>query len=226
MALEQWFDGVYLLGQCNKLKTGVWLLVHQNEAALLECPPHDANEPSPAHLAATAVQQLHCTVKYLLCTHVHGDHYALRSLTDLKNVFPQANICLQHGFKPYVAPALKPTFFTVNYSFTLAGEPVLLTHAPKHSWTDTMVVFRGTICTGDWELGTLRSVHDGSGPLAVSKDAKARSVERMAKWQAEHNYRIHSSYSVHANDKRQGIDFDELMNETKRDVPLPTELPS
>src|SRR5690242_20598061 len=75
VGVQQWFDGIYLLGQFNWLQTGCWLLVQQGEGAILEMPPPSLKGPSPAAVAQKLVSELSITsVKYLLCTHSHPDH--------------------------------------------------------------------------------------------------------------------------------------------------------
>jgi hypothetical protein len=93
-------------------------------------------------------------------------------------------------------------------------------HAPKHSATDTTAIFRGAACTGDWELGTIHSVHDWTRIWAVPESTKLESIERMEQFPAQHNYVIHRCFSVHANDRRTGIDFPRLMASTRERRPL------
>src|SRR5262249_46358806 len=97
----------------------------------------------------------------------------------------------------------------------MAGESLFLVHAPKHSRTDTMVIFRGTACTGDWELGTIHSVHDWTQFLAVPEARKLEAITRMEQFPTKYNYLIHRVFSVHANDKREGVDFPRLMASTR-----------
>ena len=89
-------------------------------------------------------------------------------------------------------------------------------HAPKHSWSDTMIVFGEVIITGDWELNTIRSVHDGkidAVPLAI----KMKSIDKMAAFEEKFNWKITTVFSTHANDRRENVNFTELMNDTKHD---------
>ncbi len=213
MALEPWFDGIYLLGQFNWFRTGCWLFVHGGEAAILEMPPRGSREPSPAVVAQQAVSELSVSVKYLLCTHKHWDHFSSTTFRSLQEAFPEAKSCLQRGFQRGGID-----FFDDSIQLDLSGEPLLLVHAPKHSSTDTVVIFRGVACIGDWELGTLRSVHDWTWLWSVPKDKKLESIDRMERFPQEHNYHIHSTFSVHANDKREGIDFPALMASTREET--------
>ena len=70
--MDRWFDGVYLVGRYNYLQTGVWLLAHGGEAAVLEFPPTSltgfAHGSDPAADAARAARELG----------VRADHLAWR----------------------------------------------------------------------------------------------------------------------------------------------------
>jgi glyoxylase-like metal-dependent hydrolase (beta-lactamase superfamily II) len=215
LQMEKWFEGVYLLGQFNSLRTGCWLLAHAGEAAILELPPGDLDEPSPAETADAAVRSLNLSVKFLLCTHDHGDHFSEATLDEFQVKYPQAAICLQRGFKNSLEDPQGVHWFDDLQEISLSGEPLFLVHAPKHSMTDTMVIFRGTICTGDWELDTIRSVHDGWSGITVAQ--KLASINRLVEFVSAHNYHIHQVFSVHANDKRHQVSFIELMESTRVD---------
>ena len=218
--LQKWFDGVYLVGQFNWLRTGCWLLAHGGEAAVLEMPPGGPSEPSPADLVAAAVGQLGVSVRHLLCTHAHLDHFSRATLRRMRAAFPSAVCYFQRGFRSRVGDLPGVRYFEQTTRLDLAGEPLFLVPAPKHSSTDTIVIFRGSACTGDWELGTIRSVHDWTRIWGVPRQTKLESIERMERFQAEWNYHIHRIYSVHANDRREGVDFTQLMADTRTDRPL------
>jgi len=210
---------VHLLGQFNPLKTGCWLLTHGGEAAILEMPPSMPWESSPATLAQAAVQSLGLHVRYLLCTHAHGDHFGSSTLSALRKTFPRAVVHLQQGFEPFLR-SKEIAYFDGGLRLNLGGEPLYLIHAPKHSNTDTHIIFRGSICTGDWELNTIRSVHDRRPGFKITTEQKLRSVDRLIAFTEKYNYHIHCVYSVHANDRRENVDFVALMNETKVDRQL------
>jgi hypothetical protein len=221
LSLQQWFDGIYLVGQFNWFRTGCWLLVHEGDAAILEMPPASPNEPRPAAAAQQSVSALSVkTVKYLLCTHCHLDHFSRTTYGELRAAFPQAQPCLQRGFGRRLGTSERVRYFDDLLKLDLAGEPLFLVHAPKHSPTDTMTIFRGAACTGDWELGTIRSVHDWTRIWAVPRARKLEAIARMERFCEEYNYRIHRVFSVHANDKREGVDFPSLMANTREDRPL------
>lgn len=219
MPPELWFDGVFLVGRFNPFRTGCWLLVHNGEAAVLEMPPSGPGEPTPAEAVRAALS--HCPgvkVTHLLCTHAHADHFATSTFHALRTAFPDAEPCLHVGFRRKAGAEYGVRYFTGELRLAIGGEPLFLVHAPKHSDTDTMVIFRGSVCTGDWELGMLRSVYDWAG-WGVPTEKKLESIARMEWWPGEHNYVIHRVYSVHANDRREGVDFPALMASTRYDGP-------
>jgi len=216
--MKMWFEGIDLLGQFNSLRTGCWLLLHGGEAAVLELPPAGPGEPSPVSLVRTAAHEQNLTVKYILCTHGHADHLSGETLAQFRKHFPNAAVCLQRKIQSEFEYSPEIHWFDEEMALDLGGEPLFLVHAPKHSDADTMVIFRGTMCTGDWELDTIRSVHDAwSG---VSVDAKLASIGRLLKWTRDHDYHIRRTFSVHANDKRENVDFVGLMKNTQVDRQL------
>lgn len=212
-----WFEGVYLVGRFGPLRTGCWLLVHGHEAAVLEMPPAGWGESNPAEAVSAALAGSPVRVTNLLCTHAHADHFAAPTFHALRAAFPDARPHLHVGFRRHAGSEYGVSYFDHEIDLHLSGEPLHLIHAPKHSTTDTMVVFRGAVCTGDWELGVLRSVHDWTKVWAVPNERKLESIARMERWPAEKNYHIHRTYSVHANDRREWVDFPALMASTRSD---------
>jgi glyoxylase-like metal-dependent hydrolase (beta-lactamase superfamily II) len=225
MSAELWFDGVYLLGQFNPHKTGCWLLVNGGEAAVLEMPPASPGERSPADAAAEAAASLGAAVKLLLCTHAHLDTFNRQAFNKMRAAFPDAVAHLHAGFRQQLGGGNEAVpgihYFDDSEKLSLAGEPLFLIHAPKHSATDTVLVFRGAACLGDWELETLRSANDGLPAWAVPKETKLRSIDRLERFCREENYGVHRTFSVHATDRRERVDFPALLARTRQDRPLP-----
>ncbi|AMV23534.1 hypothetical protein VT84_03930 [Gemmata sp. SH-PL17] len=213
--MNRWFDGVYLVGRYNWLQTGVWVLAHNGEAAVLELPPTSLVGvefgPGPAADAAAVAHELGVAVKFLLCTHAHHDHFSTRTFDAMRQRFPEAAPVLQSGFRQLAGDS-GPRYFDDGATLFVGGEPLHLVHAPKHSHTDTMVIFRGAACTGDWELNTVRTVNE-----RVPVEARVRSCDRMIEFVTRTGYRVHRVYSVHANDRRDGVDFPALMADTRTD---------
>jgi hypothetical protein len=138
----------------------------------------------------------------------------------MRGAFPRAEPVLQAGFRPVVDDPTGVRFFDDCRALSLGDEPLYLVHAPKHSSTDTMVVFRGAACTGDWELGTVRTVHDWNPIARVPVDTRVRSCERMMGFPQRKNYAVHRVYSVHGTDRRENVDFPALMAATREDRQL------
>ncbi len=212
---RQWSEGVYLLGQYDWFKTGCWLLVSGSEGAIVEMPPYSPEyQESPAKKAYHVCKKQKIRVKYILCTHNHLDHFNRSTALEMQQAFPEAEIHLQRGFEPYTHGLNNLYFFDHESTLYVNGEPIHLIHAPKHSWTDSMIIFKGVAITGDWELNTLKSCHDDKPRYRVPTEAKIAAIKRMRRFQSEKNYHIHKVFSVHANDRRENVDFDWLMDDT------------
>lgn len=212
MTPEEWFPGVTLLGRFDQADewagTGCWLLHHNGEAAVLELPPWAADEPCCADVAAEVASARVLRVRYLLCTHAHSDHFSRDTLGRMRDQFADATPVFHAGFR--VKDTRK---VTDDVWLELGGEPLVLVPAAKHSRTDTLVMWRGTCCTGDWELGFFGSCHDGKR-WGVPADEKRAGVGKMVGWCDRNDYRVHATYSAHANDRREGVDFPALMRQT------------
>ena len=215
--MDQWSDGVFLLGLYGDQRAGCWMLINGSSGAIVEMPPYNPGQFSPTIAAQIACEQRNISVEHLLCTHAHEDHISPDTLRELHKAFPNAAISLQKGFKPAIPDNVPVQYFDDSLNLELAGEPLYLVHAPKHSWTDTMLIFKGVILTGDWELNTIRSVHDGEGKASVPARTKLKSVNALKRFPAEKGYIINKAFSSHATDRRDNIDFVELMEDTKAD---------
>ena len=218
--MDRWFDGVYLLGRVAWVETGCWLLVNGGDAAVLELPPSVWGGPDPVQLAVRGAAAHNVRVRYLLCSHAHLDHFSRPTLRRMRGAFPAAAPVLQNGFRSVVGDPTGISFFQECHTLDLGGEPLHLVHAPKHSSTDTMVVFRGAVCTGDWELGTLRTVLDWNPVARVPLETRMRSCERMMSFPKRANYAVHRVFSVHGTDRRENVDFAALMAATREDRKL------
>ncbi len=123
MAPEQWFEGIYLLGRFNWFQTGCWLLAHRGEAAILEMPPPGLNGPQPADVAREAVGTLAVTsVRYLLCTHAHYDHFSRQTFRAMRSAFPDVKPCLQSGFHGSLGRETGVCYFDDVLRLELGGE--------------------------------------------------------------------------------------------------------
>ena len=70
-------------------------------------------------------------------------------------------------------------------------------------------------CTGDWELNTIRTVNE-----SVPVETRLNSCNRVIEFVRLINYHVHRVYSVHANDRREGVDFPALIADTREDRKL------
>ncbi|MCX7047620.1 MAG: MBL fold metallo-hydrolase [Candidatus Sumerlaeota bacterium] len=218
--MEKWSEGVYLVGCYNDQNAGCWLLAYGKSGAILDMPPYGKKQTSPASAARKAARELGVEIKYLLGSHCHGDHMDLATVQEFHEAFPKAELCLQDGFASWFSGQGPIRHFDDQLELFLDEELLLLVHAPKHSWTDTMVIFRGAIITGDWELNTIRSIHDDNGKNSVPLIRKVQSINHLIEVVAKYNYCIHKVFSVHANDRRDNINFVALMEDTKLDRQL------
>ena len=198
--METWSDGIALLGRYNQLGAGCWLLRYGDEGAIVDMPPYDSDEDSPAAAAAAAAGQQGLHIKYLLSSHCHGDHISKKTFQEFEERFTTAEPVFHKGYRLLFEGFPRIRFFTDEEQLTLGGEPLFLVHAPKHSWTDTMIVFRGACITGDWELNTIRSVYDDQGSSSVPGWAKRQSIEKLIAFVNRRDYAIHKVFAAHAND--------------------------
>lgn len=212
---KQWSEGVWLLGRYEWFGTGAWMLVNGHDAALVEMPPYNPNhQESPARKAYFVAKKHRLNLRYILCTHNHSDHCSIITALELARYFPEAEYVLQQGFEEIIHMVPRVHFFNEEQVLYLEGEPLYIVHAPKHSWTDTMVIFKGVAITGDWELNTLHSCHDDKPRHRVSKEVKIQSIQKMRRFQESKGYHIHKVFSVHANDRRENVNFNWLMDDT------------
>jgi hydroxyacylglutathione hydrolase len=185
------FEGWHLIGAYPDGEpgdVGSWLLVHRGEAMLLEAP-----EGLAVQNVADAVERLGVTLRYVTASHDHYDHLDPDVWEPLASAFPHAQF-------------LHPSEVRGSRQLQIAGEPVWLIKAPKHSLTDVVTVFRGVAMTGDIELGTLESVND-----EVPEVIRRRSMRRLQTFQDRTGYHVHSIISAHLNDVRVSVNWPDLV---------------
>lgn len=194
--LPKW-PGWYLIGRYPKGDddgVGAWLLHHGGEAMLLEIPPGLTRSDVDRALSAVDSE-----VIYLGASHTHYDHF---SLGEKKKLASYCYPCC------YIGPVWKAKRHRIEtHKFSLGGEPLYRIFVAKHSTHDVVTVFRGVAMTGDIELGTLDSVND-EVPIAL----KRKSFARLARFEEENNYRVHTVVSAHLNDVRENVDWRSLFS--------------
>jgi len=215
--MEQWSEGVYLLGRYGDLSTGCWLLTNGSSAAIVELPPHTSDQWPPAIAAKLAARQLSVNVEYILCTHAHDDHLSSATLHEFHRAFPNAVLHVHDSFEPYVSGIGSVRYFRGVVKLGIGGEPLFLVHAPKHSWTDTFIVFRGVAFSGDWEFNTIRAINDEDANLNVPLKRKLESIDLLQRFPDDQGYVVHRTFSAHTNERRDNVDFAALMEDTKQD---------
>lgn len=160
---------------------GSWLLHHDREALLLECPPglEIADVDTKANI-------LGVRLKYIACSHYHEDHMDKQTWLKLQRTYPHARI-------------LRPCLIKNETKLNLGSEPLWLLPGRKHSTFDIITVFRGVAMTGDVELGMVNSVN-----REVSKSDRERSMKQWAGFEQRNSYHVHTAISAHLNDIRRG----------------------
>ena len=179
------FPGWRLVGQYDS-DVACWLLHHGGEALLLELP-----EGLDVVDVGRALSALGCRLRYITASHIHPDHLGYAELQSVRRAFPSA-IWLSPGC-------------TSRSRIFLAGEPLYIISAPKHSLDDQVVIFRGVAMTGDIELGTLKSVN-----REVPRAIKEESMLRLRNFCREYGYGVHTVVSAHLNDLRRNVDWESL----------------
>jgi len=185
-------SGWHLLGAFPNNKpdaVGSWLLHNDGEALLLEVPPGLSIEDVAAGLAFLRVG-----LRYVTTSHLHEAHLDIDCWNTLQEVYAGTHF-------------MRPTEAKVGSDIllNLGGEPLWLIKAPKHSPSDTVIVFRGGAMMGDIELNTLDSVND-----EILRTTKATSMEYLRSFEERTGYHIHTIVSAHLNDFRQGVNWQSL----------------
>ncbi len=213
--------------------TGIWFLRFGVECAIVEMPGTAKREHAsrPWNLIGEYIEREHLQLKFSCATHDHWDHFSI--YPQFHDRFPDAPIIVHQSFFP--GEALTQFFTPENiakrslgkaslmrggtpiYCFqgksfetNLFGEPLYLIHAPKHCPTDMMVIFRGSMITGDWWIGP-----GDPNPNNVPFQTIHTSIDFLENFCRQKNYLIHNLFSVHANEFRRDINFEELMESTR-----------
>lgn len=226
--LKKCADGIYIVNRYGAVKCATWLLVNGKECAILEMPEYEENEDIPAKIVEAEISKMGLKPKYAICSHHHLDH--CQSIWDYRQTFPKTKFIAHKSFIDgynnflYLIEAitrykyLKLTKFYFEHIFEndfyqcyLDGDPLIFIHAPKHCESDIMVIFKGVMITSDWSIG----YHPDCNNL-ISPEQKIKSIDNLIKKLDELNYHIHTLFSVHGNDFRHNIDFEKIMEETKK----------
>lgn len=204
---EQVCPGIHLLGRYSPYKCGCWVLEHGGEAAILEMPPGQEGRAPAWDDADRFVRERGLEVRWLLLSHTHIDHTF--GFPFFRRRFREARMLVHRSFLEwYRRAAFDDVFYADERELSLGGELLWLMHAPKHSPEDTLVFFRGAVCTGDWSLGAWPDCN----PL-VEADEKVASLERVRESLVRKDYRVHLAFSAHGDEIRRDLDFLALLDE-------------
>lgn len=209
--------GITLLKRYGPFKNGCWILSNQGQAAVVEMPPYLRTERPPFVRAESFTRRRKLRLKYAMLTHCHYDHCA--SLMHFRRAFPRTTFvghqAVAHdsamrrwfGEPDYLDEVFEGELWTGD----LGGEPIHLLFAPKHSYTDHLVLFRGAVIAGDWVLGDLRDCN-----AIVATEHKLLSVERVRDLLRRLNYRVHMAFSGHGDHLFYQVDFERLLERSRR----------
>lgn len=214
-------DGFIMLDRFGSYRTASWILYHRGEGVIVEMPPFYKNEEPPNKIAKRFFNENNIIPRYAFLSHAHWDH--ANSLKLFRNEFPNVSFVahssfLKDDYIKYVSKKgnngkLFDEIFKGKYwKGHIGGEPIYLIHAPKHSPTDLMVVFRGAVITGDWYIGDLKDCNN-----FVLPEVKVKSIDNMKKLVDKLNYKIHMLFSAHGDCLFFDADFHKIMDETKID---------
>lgn len=185
--------GVTILGKHYAPDNGVFILHHNGQAILVECPPDDA-------WPIDAVKFLHAHDLELVgitTSHLHNDHYDLDALDSFARLM---DVSIEE--LPWWQSNDKRLADWAYYESDIGGEPLWAISCAKHSRSDQVLVFKGVALTGDIELGMQESVND-----EVSAYERAQALHFLANFEKAFDYKIHSLCSAHANDLRHDVDW-------------------
>ncbi|MCA9792441.1 MAG: MBL fold metallo-hydrolase [Candidatus Eremiobacteraeota bacterium] len=228
--MEEILEGIVMLGPFGPYHNACWILHRGSEAAVIEMPPYRKDEQAPWLAVEKFLKARRLRLRFAFLSHAHIDH--CQTLLQFRQHFPRARFVAHQSVleAPLVArlaeaardrlprglfgrPKLfHETFRSSLWSGTLGGEPVHLLHAPKHSDSDHLILFRGAMMTGDWFLGDLKDCN-----ALVPPARKKRSISRVTKIVERLGYHVHTMYSAHGDCIYRQVDFHEMMRRSKID---------
>lgn len=214
-----------MLGPYGPYRNAVWLLVNEDEAALVEMPPYRRKRDArPWFAARRCLKQIGARLKYGLLTHAHIDH--CQNLMEFRKAFPKASFVAHRSqlenmvvgrlsdWRPY--DVFDQVFDGDIFMLELGGEPLILIHAPKHSYSDTFIIYRGTAITGDWFMGDLKDCN-----AIVEPSHKIYSIERVQSWLSRLDYKVDRAFSGHGDCLYYKVNFNRLLENSKIDHSRP-----
>ncbi len=218
---EKIADGIYVIHPRKSLdgrlhiRSASIVLYHGKTAAVVEAPERVPGNRAPWLDVKSVIGKLKVKPRYLLFSHSHWDHAG--GYMDFRETFPSIRAVWHKSFfkdrywgfyRERVSRPGDKVFSSVSHVLDLDGEPLLLLHAPKHSESDVLIFFRGTVITGDWTLGAMPDCN-----TYVPVRLKVKALKGVKKCLLDKHYYVHSAVSAHGNDIRHGIDFLAMVDE-------------
>jgi glyoxylase-like metal-dependent hydrolase (beta-lactamase superfamily II) len=218
-------EGFIILKRYGSFKNACWILYNNGEGAIVEMPHFKRSEKSPPDKAKIFFKKNKIYPKYAFVSHSHWDH--CYSLPLFRGKFPHTCFLAHNSFfsDPYMKYVLRTmsdknckyglydeVFYGDYWQGELGGEPIFIIYAPKHSYSDLMIIFRGAMITGDWYIGDIQDCN----PL-VKREDKIRSITKLQHIIHEMNYNVHMLFSAHGDSLFYNADFQEIMEACKID---------
>ena len=219
-----------MLKRYGPYKNACWILHAGGEAAVVEMPLCSSREVPPYQRAESFTRRRNLHLKYAFLSHGHIDH--CQTLPLFRRWFPHTrfvthcsmmednhflNLMRRHH---QIAPSdlvsgryrlFDEVFRDGLWTGSIGGEPVHLIWAPKHSYTDHLIIFRGTMITGDWYLGDLRDCN-----AIVNPNHKVQAIDQAVSIVRNLRYRVSRMFSAHGDCLMHDVDFERVMHQSKQ----------
>ncbi len=196
-----------MCGIYGPFECACWLLEHDGEALVLEMPLPWEDEEAPWETVARFAAERGLNITAATVTHAHIDH--AYGLPYFRLLLPEARfVALRATALTYGEGLFDLVFEEGPLELSVGGEPLILLDAPKHSWEDVLVFFRGWMCSGDWSLGPYPDCNS-IVPTAV----KIETMEKVLEFVRRRPYHVHTISSAHGNELRRNVDLPALLDE-------------
>ncbi len=237
--MQEVAQGIVILNRYGPIKNACWILHNSGESAIVEFPPFKRKKETPPYIDAQKfILEKKLFPKYGFVTHPHWDHTF--TLPHFRVKFPQTAFVCHKSFieDPYIKfmkrnirkirhKNVKSSHFrffdevfeSILWKGEIGGEPIYLIHAPKHSYGDVLIVFKGAMITGDWYIGDIIDCND-----IVSKSDKINSINKVISTVQNLNYHIHMLFSAHGDHLFYDVDFYSVMEECKKSHKSPVHI--
>ena len=195
---------------------GTWLLVNGNSCMIVEMPPRISKLgiSEPAELVLNYLHEHEIQPISITVTHHHWDHVdGIKAYHEkLRKYMPFNWICHESVVKiePKLIKYFNIVFNQPIYELFVENEPLYLIHAPKHSRSDVLVIFRGAMITGDWWLEA-----GDPNPNNIPANTSIASINRVLDFLKNRSYKVHSLFSVHGNDFRYDQNVEKVLQITR-----------